>query len=98
MPSVSRLRSLPRYRGDDLWLVRVEEVGRLDPINGHSIPGAVPVDGDCLPGAAQDLVGPLVGLRERPVDGVDADEDVGAGVEVLADECFALGGAWLHRL
>ena len=56
------------------------------------------VNGDSLPGPSQDEVGSLVGLRQRPADGIHAYEDVGAGVEVLAHEGLHRGRARLHWL
>ena len=76
-------------------LVWSQQVCRLDSFDGHSVLRAVSVNGDSLPGPSQDKVGSLVGLRQRPADGIHAYEDMGAGVEVLVHEGLHQGRARL---
>ena len=76
----------------------MEQVGRLDPIHRDDVRGAVPVDGDVLPRPAEHSEGAVVRLLKRPLHGINPYEDVGAVLEVLADERLGGMGARLHRL
>ena len=76
----------------------MEEVSRLDPIDGDDLGRTVLVDSDVFPRPAQDCERAFVGLLKRPLDSIHSDEHMGAVFEVLADESLGGIGAGLHRL
>lgn len=66
------------------------QISWFDSVYGYCVLRAILVYGDGLYLSSQGTVGFLIRLLQGASDSVHPHEDVGAGVQVLADECSPL--------